>query len=555
MKFPCLVLVTLGFGSLAFGHPALAGSDIYLIYPQSSCQGVEGDLLHFTTTELGSSDLHLHKEPSHGRIFFDLGSVQGGYYLPRCESLMTAGFDFFQLESRGSVSTHQGLIHVTVLLDDGSPLEYVVEERAVGGQIGHPWVLVQENPSVGVDIVEWISGQGLGGTHGFGAVPDLQADSYLSYRFPGDFDGFQPPDGIDGGNNGVETKVVIRPPSDTFSQLIPGGQEQLIYAAGYFDGVAEPSTALRLRNHWGSLQVRAEAATPTGRVETAWCNLTVGVPNNISVHHRHALNSLADSLTLSVHAAGNSCLPNPLSAFVSSHPSPPEHRFGIIEPLNGGLSFEFDDIEIITLRFEPGIERRIFDDLEVNGQWSGLWQAFNPADLDVNAAAAHSGSRGLEIRPTLQTAAYLEHTLPTPTPQLGCRFSLDANFSSVQSPPPEVRIFAAQGSGIDVLRLRMRKFGSLYQLRAESGQSATEWIPLLRLPVPLDFRWNDGRLDLWVRGCGPSRTNCSAGLHLEVTNPEFIERLRLGSVEVPQDVVGEVTVDDILCLSEKDAGL
>lgn len=541
------VLLGLGAGLLLLVNAVSADSEIYLLYPESWCQEEPGERLHFTTSELGITEVFGFTDPSHGRVFLDPAPADGGFYLPQCEGLLHPGFDFFQLSGPSG-----NLINVTVLLDDGEPELHQVAETATAGGLGDPWSLVWEDgdPTTGVQLIEWPPGETLDGTHGFRVEPGQQADSYLTFSFDEPSNAFQPPARRGGGNSGVETIIIIRPPSDPPSSDHGGGlHEQIIYATGLFDGASPPGTALRLRIEAEGSSIRAEAATPSGTVETLWCPLSTGTANEVYVHHAQGLNGDDDSLTLRIGPEGSASCENFLDGFVSLHPPAPEHRFGTMAAPPGGLAFDFDRLEINSVRFKPGLESDLMDDFET-GSWGPRWVPVNPVTLNVNPGAAHTGLFGLEVLPSRATSSYLEHSFPIPESDLACHLGLDADFISTLSPAPKILVFAARGSSADQMRLWLRQSGSAYQLRAHSGSVASPWLPLNRLPATVDFRWTSGLLELWIQGCGPDGSSCGTG-HLLASNTWIpINTVRLGAISVPQQTQGAVTVDNVLCLKK-----
>lgn len=534
----CRGFLLLGF--LAVAGSAGAQSSAHLTYPQAWCQSGYPQPLHFTMEQLGAANATLAAPPSHGEVALYDQPAEGGYYLPDCAGILRAGFDFFQLKQLGG----GGLTNVVVHASEGASTLHVVEEKAEGGKLGEGWTF---GGGPGVRIVEWSGSDGLEGSHGFRADGAQIGDSYVSFSFPDAFGVQQPPDGI-GDNQGTVTTVIIRPPTTP-----PFGEtsgEQLIYSTGDFATGAAPDTALRLRSIAGELSVRAEArvASEPFEVVTPWCDLQEG-NNEIQVYHRHSLDH-EDYLKLSNVVGGAQECDDTVDGFTSAATAAAEHRFGIMEPQQGGIAFDFDDMRIESARYETQLVGEVIDDFE-SGAWSNRWTMTGSSGvLDVAAESSHTGFWGLRIRPELATSTYLLLHLPSETSDLGCHFSLggDGAMSTPSDTTARTLVFSARGTGGDRVRLWLRQASSGHEIRAHSPPHQSAWLPLPQLPAALDLRWQSGLLELWIDGCGPDPEHCGVPHQVGSSTTKTANRLRLGDIQLTEERSESITVDNVLCL-------
>ncbi len=543
-----LCLSVLLFGVSA---PALAETDLYFIYPDSWCRAADPQPLPFTLPQLGVDHIVAVDGPGHGRIYWSPDPDLGGYYMPFCDRLTVLGFDSFQVTSAGGE-----LIHGTILLGNGLPEQIRAEENVTGGTLGHDWTM--EAPGSGLKIVEWAGNGALEGSHGFRVASGQMQDAYLTFRFSGGLNTLQPPETEGGGNNGVETEITLRPPT-----VPPPGSgyetilESVIYATGRFDGVTPPESLLRMRSRDGQWEIRAEAAavgtvfgmsqTSERTIATQWCPLASDQANEIVLRRSHGLDGNQDFLSLAVASSSGGDCWQIEEGFISARSQGPEHRFGTMDVL-GGPSFDFDEISVEALRFEPALSPELLDSFESGQSWSPAWQAVRPQLMTVEAGAAHTGSFGLRAQPEPTSPSYLHRSLSQPVSELACRFSLDAGFSA-EDMRGKVRVFTARsGRGREIKLWVQQTLKGGYQLQAINGTQVSPWVSVRSWPTTLDFRWSAGLLDIWLGECEFSESNCRWVQQLGESSPYLMTDFQIGAETTNKPVSGGVTFDNVQCL-------
>lgn len=153
-------------------------------------------------------------------------------------------------------------------------------------------------------------------------------------------------------------------------------------------------------------------------------------------------------------------------------------------------------------------------------------------DLSVSAAAALSGTRGMQALINDNTAIYVTDDTPAAEPRYRARFYFDPNSISMVAGDNHFVFTGYFGTSKAVNRIRFRFANNTYQVRAELLNNSSTWVnsawfTISDAPHVLEIDWvaaSNGSLTFWIDGTQRAALT-------NVANSNYrIDRVRLGAV-------------------------
>jgi len=166
-----------------------------------------------------------------------------------------------------------------------------------------------------------------------------------------------------------------------------------------------------------------------------------------------------------------------------------------------------------TITVTPAVSDLIFQDGFESGNFSA-WSAEvdGENDLNVTAAAALVGTRGMAALIDNNTSMYVRDDTPNNEPRYRARFYFDPNSITISNGNAHL-IMVARNNANDVVRIEFGRNGGVYQVRAgtrldNGNYTNTSWYTISDASHYIEFDWmastaagnNNGYLSLWIDG-------------------------------------------------------
>jgi hypothetical protein len=186
----------------------------------------------------------------------------------------------------------------------------------------------------------------------------------------------------------------------------------------------------------------------------------------------------------------------------------------------------------------PPLADPIFEDGFESGDLSA-WSSSvtDSGSLSVTPAAALDGSFGLQAEINDNNSIYVIDDTPDAETSYRARFYLDPNSISMADKDAFYVLNGYNSSLAEVLRVEIRLFKAVYQLRASARSDSnswttSDWVDLIDVPQVIELSWraattagaNNGSLILWVDEVQ------SANLTRIDNDTRRIDQIRLGAV-------------------------
>jgi hypothetical protein len=155
--------------------------------------------------------------------------------------------------------------------------------------------------------------------------------------------------------------------------------------------------------------------------------------------------------------------------------------------------------------FEDGFETGNFS------RWSGA--VVDGGDLSVSMAAALAGNQGMLTHIDDKRTIYVRDDSPNTESRYRARFLFDPNSVAMVNGKAHFIFYGYQGASTLVLRLEVRKYNNVYQLRVATFTDGAKWksgswFNLNDAANVVEFDWqaataagaNNGSLTLWLNG-------------------------------------------------------
>src|SRR5215216_1845780 len=181
---------------------------------------------------------------------------------------------------------------------------------------------------------------------------------------------------------------------------------------------------------------------------------------------------------------------------------------------------------------------KIFADSFESGNLSA-WtsDSIDNGDLSVNAAAALTGSQGMQAVIDDANTIYVRDDGPNAEPRYRARFYFDPNSISMTSGNTHFIFKGFMGTTTEVVRIEFRQSSGAYQLRASllndsSAWIYTDWFTISDASHFIEFDWrastgrgaNNGGLTLWIDG---TQQTDLTGVDNDTRR---VDRMRLGAL-------------------------